>query len=781
MTEIGKSKNLDFSPVKKLRPSARSILKNQAGLTLIEAIGAAALVGGVALLIANMNFLRDDRTKYKRLCDGVVYSLVNSVRGGGVYTDINNFFPFAVGGSASSHQMNNRFANDPGTTGDLLPNPTAGDQSLYWTVNPSNPQAFQVFSKNGADWDAPYLSNAQLIQGSLRTITSIYNQTPGIRCAWGTYDKLTNLSDTNVNFRNLILTTLLKAAASGTITAEIRMDPYDLATLQTQSCATYSQLHLKPGVALPGNAAVNAFLTGSANVAPPPGAGWPTNPTTVANIEPALPTDVGFPLGYGAGACTALNTPAGCVPNSALTMNTVKSLVAQYSSGSVHFPVDTLGVKVGVRLSFVVDGNTYNCSSETMAQYPRDDVQPNPPDIVRIAPNSNSTLGAGQGVCGAPAGAPNAAYTGDIAIDIGYSMAAGNMDRGSQLLCKDLSYIRGTTPYPIGSWPQPDLLRAGNVLYSDLRVGVGSDVVTHAPAPPPTASLPSSYGDNGSSIPCVSTYGHGANTFGVDYGTGVDNVMSQVPALNWTNVIATTAPTANPARFRRQANAAGEGIYVPCAQLTLCGRPVSSMDFVECADAACTTTNAVVPANTNITMDPAATHLPYFNFKPGGTGNSDLIRFHFNGLPAGCVAQLEVIAVDPAGNRSTTTAANRRYLNITDAAGGAMPTDGVSEVNVVRKPMCGNAANAYLPHAISYPGRGVYCQPNATWDDDYPTNPLASNPAAGWRAVFPNGYFTCRGDQPGFPAAGDGTSAGCCHNWEGQLGNGLPGNCTPLN
>ncbi len=124
----------------------------------------------------------------------------------------------------------------------------------------------------------------------------------------------------------------------------------------------------------------------------------------------------------------------------------------------------------------------------------------------------------------------------------------------------------------------------------------------------------------------------------------------------------------------------------------------------------------------------------------------------FNGLPQGCVLNLEAVTVDTAGNSSATA---RSFLE--DAAVG------IAANNVMYEKTCGTPASSvawpapYASADTTPNARGILC-----------TSPPLGDPSrwnAGDLAAYPNGYYTCR-------AGGNGP---CCVN---ALGSS---SCTPNN
>jgi hypothetical protein len=132
--------------------------------------------------------------------------------------------------------------------------------------------------------------------------------------------------------------------------------------------------------------------------------------------------------------------------------------------------------------------------------------------------------------------------------------------------------------------------------------------------------------------------------------------------------------------------AARVGYWQPCDQLTLCGQN---------------------PATVTATYNTAPPMDMYYTLV-------------YNNLPAGCVMNFEVVAVDTAGNRSDSrlnTAANKAFLEGSTATGVSSNPyffagrNFTALMDEIYYPTCGNPSAA-SPHASYYrAGLGYYCQP----------------------------------------------------------------------
>lgn len=594
----------------------RAFHLNQRGFSIIEGLIAAGMIAVIAIAVSSIGFNQTDSTKYKRACSNIVNSIIDSSTAAGPYYDIVNMQPMGA-----NRTMANRYVRPmpfPPTNPNLT-DPINVDQSQYWFF--ANPLAGQVTGTLNPAQNSVYLGSANLIQGSVRTINAIYNSYPSTRCndGWTQPNNFPPLTDLSPAHRNLLNSNLM-AALPAPPDVQINIKPYDrFFSYEFPSCP--NQVHIGPATDFRGDVAKWGYFPGTAQQSVPTGDGWPTNASSPNNVLPAYPN----PGGY--------STPIDIIdPNKnpnlptfapdqqlirtigGLGLFTIPGIATTY--GQRGWSDETMALMMKVRVSFnTPTGENVTCFGEQRYEYPADKTQPVLPDILRVAAGSNTSLA--QTIC---ADAPS----NDIALEIGYSAAAG-MERGTQLFCRDLSYMRGFNSYPIGASP----------VFDD-----------------PNAPDPIFASTNGSSIPC---FMNGA----------YKDEYNQIP-----NALLSTYTN-------RQRNAAGNAVWVPCDQLMQCGRMPSSYAINEGGAVTAVTTDA--PNNSPFT-DLNGNGVPdVFRINYTGMPTGCIMGFEVAAVdPAGNRS-----AFPPAGVADPLNA--RRFLNINSNPIG----DSAGADVFIRRPMCG--------------------------------------------------------------------------------------------
>lgn len=235
--------------------------------------------------------------------------------------------------------------------------------------------------------DSPILHNEMLIQGSLRSLVAIYNRQMGaVGCKYGTYTALTSLP------LNSMLSDLTPAP-----TVQLRLEPYDAST----GGSLCSQGKLIPRPKGYTDADRNVFAVNSAV--------YPSAQHNLYSLETTGPYEIDGP----------------------------SQRIAQTGlSGAV---TEDVGMIMSVQVNYTYKGQSQTCTSTQKFEYPADLSQPPPPDTAKVTVNG-SLPGPARAIrdyCVMGSNDPTASAT----IQLGYSATATH-ETATQLLCKDLSWIR---------------------------------------------------------------------------------------------------------------------------------------------------------------------------------------------------------------------------------------------------------------------------------------------------------------------------------------------------
>ncbi len=267
------------------------------------------------------------------------------------------------------------------------------------------------------------LQNATLIQGSLRTLSTIYNRNSGVRCAFGSYDPLTSTA-------NMPLPAVLAQhnTAANPVVVTINIEPYRVST-NASLCSTSINLFPIPSSNSTSEMS-NAYITRSGN-------------TDVSSVEPSTYTGD---------------------PNPAPTYNTA-AMNAYRIVNSANGDRD-IGFRLRTQVSYVINGATKTCQVSQNFEYPIDNTPPAVPDDVVIQRNGSlqdAALAAAQDNCTAPVNE-------QVNLRIGYLTAP---ERGTVLLCRDLSYIQNRQAnYSTTLFNNPDGPQTTTTNYSGACISV---------------------------------------------------------------------------------------------------------------------------------------------------------------------------------------------------------------------------------------------------------------------------------------------------------------------
>ena len=350
-------------------------LNTNQGYSLVETLVAVAIVASIAVVVANMNNFSTtgQKTNYKRVCESVANSALTVIQERGPVETIVAYNGFAGTQMTTYATGNPRGIN---AAADLF---TSGNTANFFTIlSTANPVA------------SPELNNYQQIRGSIRTLTSIYNNTPAIRCGWLNYNPISN----NLNLNQVDLPVSLASLAP---TVEFSLVPFNTTTGAELPCP--AELHIAPPPLGP-NTNNDGYFAGSGSQA------------LTANVEDFN----GAPAQPG-GLSVVRRTTVGAITTSSTTGIIMKS--------RVRFNVQSLNGG---------NGENINCETSQRFQYTADRSIPNSPTLT-IANNASLTVPTTDSCNVLPAATRQATIT----------ITAPAGEEGLRLICRDLSAMRGYT------------------------------------------------------------------------------------------------------------------------------------------------------------------------------------------------------------------------------------------------------------------------------------------------------------------------------------------------
>lgn len=621
-----------------------SLNKNISGYSLVELLIGIAIISGAALIIANFSTsYNSTQTTTRRSCESYTESLINIVKEETPYRQILTTTP------SGADALRTPPAFGSGTR--AVPNP-ASYGPVSGSAADTNP-----FIITGSTFATAQLgerpNSFQMIQGSIRSLATIYNRTPGIRCQFGTYAPITTPGPGNLDLPEFL------RSLPGGVTIQMRIDPYIISSGVSLCPNNLTQVF--PGPAGILGPASSAFSAGSGNPEPNYRA------TYDANFQQDSPnTTGGGSFDGSAAAVAAVASPA------------TQQIAHLQTAGPVQVGDPNLGLRMVVQLSYSAGGQNYSCNSSQNFEYPADRSAPAAPNRVRVVPVPQTNpsvvpeaLGGVWDHCGKGL-AGQADARGSFSLDIGYEglpiIGPTAAEPGTQFLCKDLSWVRTATTGPIPCFTVPG--------------GIPGAMPAGVPSTPQPGT----------------------------------------PQMNTTNNLQYNSSVNSATRVKR---------WVACDRLKICN------------------------------VDPAVS---VFNSNSPG---DKYLRLSYTNLPNGCHANLEVVAVDTAGNRSISTHVGgagtpQGFLIQPSTTVTVAGMNFATRLNEIYHPACGGSTlgtAAFIPLVWPLsdsdggryvPGLGLFCPPQANWD-------------AGVRALVPNGYYTCRGSSNFNGArAGAGPVTRCC-------------------
>ena len=350
--------------------------KSNQGYSLVETLVAVAIVASIATVVANMNNFSTtgQKTNYKRVCESVANSALAVIQERGPIETIVPFNGFA-GTQMTTYATGNPRGINAAT--DLF---TSGNTASFFTI-----------LSTATPTQSPQLNNYQQIRGSIRTLTSIYNNTPALRCAWTAFNPISG----NLNLNQVDLPVSLANLAP---TVQLSLVPFDTTTGAEVACPT--ELHIAPPPRSP-NTIDDAYFAGSGSQA-------------VADDF------VGAPA-VTAGLSIVRRTTAG-----GITASNIRGIIMK---SRVSFNVQSLDGGAGENIS---------CETSQRFQYSADRTAPAAPTVT-IANNATINVPTTDSCNILPASTRQATIT--IA-------AAAGAEEGVRLICRDLSARREYTLPP---------------------------------------------------------------------------------------------------------------------------------------------------------------------------------------------------------------------------------------------------------------------------------------------------------------------------------------------
>lgn len=400
---------------------------NQKGISLVEALIGVAVLGGIAIVItqANDNF-RPQRLGIKRVCQSHAQSILNTIQEETYYRSMVNFVPVGVGAGVRSAGNFSGGADAPtaAVTNPPLANLWFTGPAAAWEISPANPTATP-------DVDGVELQNFQLIQGTMRSLATIYNNVPAVRCALGAYAPLTAAGGAVAWPAEL-------TRDAGTVL--MRIQPYNRAT---GAAICPAALYPAPTGAGDGLINDNNVLT-SAFAAVQPGAG--------AGVW--TPTDAALPGGHEAFDPASVPANRSLPPTYRMATRGLGSPVNSDPASVSH------GFEVTLQVSYTHDGVADVCEVSQKFEYPVDRSPPGIP-TVQVVRNDSYPPAAARPTCGPNIGPTASILVNPVQIRIG--VAAGEQERGVQLLCRDLSWqkVRLANPAP---YNEPPCIQGGAIV-----------------------------------------------------------------------------------------------------------------------------------------------------------------------------------------------------------------------------------------------------------------------------------------------------------------------------
>lgn len=405
---------------------------NQKGVSLVESLVAIAVLAGIAVVIAqsNLNF-QPATLGIKRTCQSHAQSVLNVIQEETYYRNVVNFVP---DGPLAGDRTANRYIGAGDAPTAAMQNPPLGN---LWFTGPAAAFVISPAAPVPAvpDVEGVELQNFQLIQGTMRTLATIYNNV-GLGCGFVAYAPLTTQGGA-VPWPNELVT--------NNAVIDMRIQPYDRRT-GNAACALPA-IYPAPlggaavgvgGDGVTGPAALNTNPLFSAFAAVQPGVGanvWapPANAEGWdAGSPPAVPSFVNYRM-----ATRGLGTPTDADANEA-----------------------SYGFEVTIRVQYTHNGVADQCSVTQKFEYPVDRTPPPPPTV---AVTTNSTYPA------ALPARPNCQVNVVPPIQITISQNVAEQERGVQYLCRDLSWFKNWNTNPGPPYTQPPCIRGGTVMPDEIQ------------------------------------------------------------------------------------------------------------------------------------------------------------------------------------------------------------------------------------------------------------------------------------------------------------------------
>ncbi len=393
-------------------------VNKQMGFSLVELMVALGLITTVAFIIAQFSTSFQSRdTGLRRACESYTASLIGVVQEETPFREIIDFLPVGPGPANKTPPGFTRQTRAVPNVDDYGPVGLSGGMAESFMIN-----ALNVGNPTAVNRGVR-LQSFQLIQGSVRSLATIYNRNPAIRCQFGTYNPITSNAIP-------IPTVFLNNPGAQ---VRMRVDPYSIST-GASLCPTIGSNLLFPGPRAASNIAVNTAMIGSGL---PNGAGYPSTYLASYNLHESKAV---------AGAEDPASPPT--VPLTDIGSNG-SSITNRRDLGPVEVGDPNLGLRLTVEMTYTQDGQNYSCQTSHGFEFPVDQSLPPVPQVV-VTTNESILSGANARLwdhCEAPTGSGQSNNSGDVQIQIGLIGSATSVEPGIQFLCKDLSWIREPETY----------------------------------------------------------------------------------------------------------------------------------------------------------------------------------------------------------------------------------------------------------------------------------------------------------------------------------------------
>jgi hypothetical protein len=402
------------------------------GYSLIELSVALFMIAGAAIMISQFSTTYNNpNASLRRSCEGYTESLVGLIREQTPFQEVTKVLP-NWDASSSTSTLAPAFSKDSRALEASLYN----DGSIRYMIN---------YDPNTSDNQGPYIQNFQQIQGSIRTLSEMYNRYPALRCQFANYARL----DPSNNNSLPVPSEFLKLPSGGNTNVQFRIEPFNIDT----------------GVAFCQNAAWARpqGLRGVDQNVYVPGSGSSSASSTIENFYKSH-TETAYNYYYGGYHTAGTSYDSSQYTNGPIGTSTMGSI---QKLGSVNVGDLKIGFRFSAKMTYELKDETYSCSSTEEFVYPTDYAQPAVPDLARVTsidpPQATTAI---WDRCSDPS-----LSDGKASVQLGYSSAI-DPEPGTQFVCKDMSWIREPIAHDDGGPAQIKCMTSAGALpqpyYSDV-------------------------------------------------------------------------------------------------------------------------------------------------------------------------------------------------------------------------------------------------------------------------------------------------------------------------